>query len=85
MPCAADFANGSAGGKFVNSFGFWLDRPYAVVRATSGGQAVSALVALRRPQYNASTSTLTFEVRGVSYTPLHAALKMVADCLPAWP
>ena len=70
--CAADFANGSAGGRFVNHYGFWLDRPYAVVRAMSGEQAVSALVALRSPHYNASTSTLTFEVRGGSPVLLHA-------------
>lgn len=74
VPCAADFANGSAGGRFVNHFGFWLDRPYAVVRATSGEQAVSVLVALRQPQYNASTSTLTFEVCAISFTRLHAGL-----------
>lgn len=65
-PCptlaAADFANSSAGARFVSASGEWLGQPVAVLKATAGSQSVSALVTLSKPHYNASTHTLTFQV-----------------------
>ena len=47
---AADFADDRPGAYFVSATGRWLDSPVAVLKATSGGRAVSVLVrgALRR-------------------------------------
>ena len=61
---AADFANGSAGGKFVTSSGQWLDHPVGVLQATNGSaNMTSALVSLASPRYDATRKTLTFQVR----------------------
>ena len=38
----------------------------AVLKATSGGRAVSALVSLADPHYDAASQALTFKVRGPS-------------------
>ena len=63
---AADFADGRPGAYFVSATGSWLDNPMAVLKATSGGRAVSALVSLAAPNYDAASQTLTFKVRGPS-------------------
>ena len=65
-PCrgAGDFANGSAGGKFVTSSGDWLDHPLGVLQATNGSaNMTTALVSLASPRYDAARNTLTFQVR----------------------
>ena len=63
---AADFADDRPGAYFVSATGRWLDSPVAVLKATSGGRAVSALVSLAEPHYDAASQTLTFKVRGPS-------------------
>ena len=63
---AADFADGRPGAYFVSATGRWLDSPVAVLKATSGGRAVSALVSLAEPHYDTASQTLTFKVRGPS-------------------
>ncbi len=60
---AEAFANSSAHGIFVSASGVWLHDPVAVLKAMSGEQSVSALVALTEPAYDASARTLTFQVR----------------------
>ena len=62
--CAADFANASAGGKFVMADGSWLSKPTAVLRAMDAtGNMTSALLSLAQPHYDAASRTLTFKVR----------------------
>lgn len=63
---AADFADDRPGAYFVSATGRWLDSPVAVLKATSGGRAVSALVSLAEPHYDAASQTLTFNVRAPS-------------------
>ena len=60
-----DFANSSAGGKFVTAAGHWLDSPVAVLKASDGStNTTSALLALSEPHYDSTANTLTFKVRG---------------------
>lgn len=61
-------------GIFVSASGMWLHDPVAVLKAMSGEQFVSALVALTEPAYDASARTLTFRVRTLS----HLSLPLVA-------
>lgn len=62
--CSADeFADGSAGSRFVAPSGQWLDSPVAVLKATNGTAIASALLSLASPHYNAATGELTFQVR----------------------
>ena len=61
--CAAAFTNGTFGAAFVSSDGTWLDDPVAVLRATSGGKPMSALLRLSNPRYDAANSILTLEAR----------------------
>ena len=61
---AGDFANSSAGGKFVTAAGQWLDSPVAVLKASDGSiNMTSALLALSEPHYDSTANTLTFKVR----------------------
>jgi len=71
---AEAFANSSMHGIFVSASGMWLHDPVAVLKAMSGEQFVSALVALTEPAYDASARTLTFRVRTLS----HLSLPLVA-------
>lgn len=64
--CAAAFANGTFGAAFVSSDGTWLSDPMAVLRATSGGKPVSALLRLSNPHYDAANNILTLGVRNSS-------------------
>ncbi|KAK9821953.1 hypothetical protein WJX81_002224 [Elliptochloris bilobata] len=60
----ADYANASAGGKFVTASGNWLDQPTGVLRATDGsGNPTSALLSLADPHYDATSKTLTFQAK----------------------
>ena len=60
--CAAAFANGTFGAAFVSSDGTWLGEPMAVLRATSGGKPVSALLRLSNPHYDAANNILSLGV-----------------------
>jgi hypothetical protein len=73
---AEAFANSSMHGIFVSASGMWLHDPVAVLKAMSGKQSVSALVALTEPAYDASARTLTFRVRTLS----HLSLPLVVLC-----
>ena len=59
---AADFANSTAGGMYVDSAGQWLANPTAVLIGTSSGANVKALVKLSNPKLSADKTTLTFQV-----------------------
>ena len=63
-PFAAEFANASAGGKFVTADGSWLKQPTAVLRATDpSGNMKSALLSLAQPSYDVTSGRLTFQAR----------------------
>ena len=60
---AGDFANSSAGGKFVTAAGSWLDNPVAVLKADDDtGNPVSAILSLAEPRYSTARRILTFKV-----------------------
>ena len=61
---AADFANASAGAKFVTAEGSWLSKPTAVLRAMDAtNNMTSVLLSLAQPHYDAASRTLTFKAR----------------------
>ena len=70
-------------GMFVSASGVWLHDPVAVLKAMSGEQSVSALVALTEPAYNASARTLTFQVRLLGRFPLSLVVLCPARRAPA--
>ncbi|KAK9832076.1 hypothetical protein WJX81_004624 [Elliptochloris bilobata] len=57
---APEFSNGSTQGAFVSADGTWLSEPVAVMRSTSGGKPMSALLRLSNPSYDAANNILTF-------------------------
>jgi len=79
---AEAFANSSMHGIFVSASGMWLHDPVAVLKAMSGEQFVSALVALTEPAYDASARTLTFRVRTLQGAPKKKKKKkqLLRDC-----
>ncbi|KAK9821975.1 hypothetical protein WJX81_008402 [Elliptochloris bilobata] len=75
-----DFANSSAGGKFVTAAGQWLDHPMAVLKAANGsGNMTSALLSLGDPRYDAARHTLTFKTKIMPATRADGAVDGAVD------
>ena len=75
---AAEFANSSAGSKFVAASGQWLDSPVAVLKAIDGsGTKAAALLALSEPRYSDAARKLSFKVQLPSATIPHCPASLL--------